>query len=128
MQDRASKSPGPESTRTGAASADDGSLAQHRPADELAGPADASLFSRGQDDDHGRASDLSDTARVPNITRMPDAYEVVEHRVGRAVGQWVLQVRCQCGRRWFELEAIDASACPRCGLLVYVDVVERSNR
>lgn len=70
--------------------------------------------------------DLDDTAPVPQITRMPDGYEVVEHRLVQATAQWVLHVRCQCGRRWFELEAIDATHCPRCGVLVYIDVVERS--
>ena len=65
-----------------------------------------------------------DSVVVPIVTRMPEGYEVVEHSVGRAVGQWVLQLRCQCGRRWFELEAVDATTCPRCGLLVYVDVRE----
>jgi hypothetical protein len=48
--------------------------------------------------------------------------QVVEDHAGSAVGQWVLHVRCQCGRRWFELEAVTASTCPRCGLLVYVDI------
>lgn len=68
---------------------------------------------------------LEDTARLPKITRLPEGIEVVERSVGRAVGQWVLHVRCQCGRRWFELEAIDATTCPRCGLMVYVDVLAR---
>ena len=68
---------------------------------------------------------LEDTARLPKITRLPEGIEVVERSVGRAVGQWVLHVRCQCGRRWFELEAIDATTCPRCGLMVYLDVLAR---
>ena len=68
--------------------------------------------------------DPDESMVVPAITRMPEGYEVVEHSGGRAVGQWVLQLRCQCGRRWFELEAVDATTCPRCGLLVYVDVHE----
>ena len=66
--------------------------------------------------------DVSATAEFPKITRMPEGIEVVEERVGKAVGQWVLHVRCQCGRRWFELEAIDATHCPRCGRYVYLDV------
>jgi hypothetical protein len=72
--------------------------------------------------DEGQASDDEDTARVPVITHMPEGIEVVEHSLGSAVGQWVLQVRCQCGRRWFEVEAVEAATCPRCGLLVYVDI------
>lgn len=67
-------------------------------------------------------TDSGEKARVPSVTRMPEGYEVLEQRAGRAVGQWVLSVRCQCGRRWFEVEAIDATHCPRCGSLVYVDV------
>jgi hypothetical protein len=66
--------------------------------------------------------DARDAARVPTAMRMPEGYEVVEHTAGRAVGQWVLQVRCQCGRRWFEIEPIDATHCPRCGLLVHVHI------
>ncbi len=65
-----------------------------------------------------------DTARLPTITSLPEGIEVVEHAIGRAVGQWFLMVRCQCGRRWFELEAIDTATCPRCNSLVYVDVLE----
>jgi hypothetical protein len=86
---------------------------------------DAQLFRAPDDHQIEREDDLDDagdTALLPNITRMPEGIEVVEQRVGRAVGQWVLQVRCQCGRRWFELEAIDATTCPRCGLFVYLDV------
>jgi len=68
--------------------------------------------------------DAEDTARLPNITSLPEGIEVVEHVIGRAVGQWFLMVRCQCGRRWFELEAIDTATCPRCNSLVYVDVLQ----
>jgi hypothetical protein len=69
-------------------------------------------------------ADSDASAVLPVITRMPDGYEVVEHSVGRAIGQWVLQLRCECGRRWFELEEVDATTCPRCGLLVYVAIRE----
>jgi hypothetical protein len=72
--------------------------------------------------------DGDDTNRLPRITRMPEGIKVEEHRVGRAVAQWVLHVRCDCGRRWFEVEAVDTTSCPRCGMLVYVDVDARSAR
>ena len=72
--------------------------------------------------EEGEVRDDEDTARVPVITHMPEGIEVVEHTLGSAVGQWVLQVRCQCGRRWFEVHAIEATTCPRCGVLVYVDI------
>jgi hypothetical protein len=65
-----------------------------------------------------------DTARLPGITSLPQGIEVVEHEIGRAVGQWILMVRCQCGKRWFELEAVDTATCPRCDKLVYVDAVD----
>jgi hypothetical protein len=69
-----------------------------------------------------------DTNRLPRITRMPEGITVEEQRVGRAVAQWVLHVRCDCGRRWFEVEPLDTTNCPRCGMLVYVDVDARSAR
>ena len=76
----------------------------------------------GNDTDDGDTDD-DDTARLPGITSLPDGIEVVEHEIGRAVGQWILMVRCQCGKRWFELEAIDTATCPRCNRLVYVDAL-----
>jgi hypothetical protein len=72
--------------------------------------------------------ELDDTSPVPRITRMPEGIKVDERRVGRAVAQWILHVRCECGRRWFEVEPIDTTTCPRCGVLVYVDVDARSAR
>jgi hypothetical protein len=63
-----------------------------------------------------------DTVPLPKITRMPEGIEVTERRLGHAVGRWVLQVRCDCGRRWFEAEAIQAADCPRCGAVVLVDI------
>ncbi len=74
------------------------------------------------------SEDDIDTARLPGITSLPEGIEVVEHAVGRAVGQWFLMVRCQCGKRWFEVEAIDTATCPRCSSLVYVDVLENPGR
>jgi len=72
--------------------------------------------------------ELGDTSPLPRITRMPEGIKVDERRVGRAVAQWILHVRCECGRRWFEVEPIDTTTCPRCGVLVYVDVDARSAR
>jgi hypothetical protein len=59
---------------------------------------------------------------LPKITRMPEGIEVTEHRLGHAVGRWVLQVRCECGRRWFEVEPVQTTDCPRCGALVVVHI------
>ena len=65
---------------------------------------------------------------LPGILKMPEGMRVDERRVGRAVAQWVLHVRCDCGRRWFETEVVDSATCPRCGLLVYVDIDARRSR
>jgi hypothetical protein len=61
-------------------------------------------------------------APLPKITRMPEGIEVTERRLGHAVGHWVLQVRCECGRRWFEVEPVQTADCPRCGALVLIDI------
>ena len=68
------------------------------------------------------------TAPLPKITRMPEGIEVQERRLGHAVGQWVLQVRCDCGRRWFEVQTVRTAECPRCGSTVLVDVEPREAR
>lgn len=65
---------------------------------------------------------------LPRITTMPESIKVEERRVGRAVAQWILHVRCDCGRRWFEVEPVDTAVCPRCGVLVYVDMDMRRQR
>ena len=62
------------------------------------------------------------TAPLPKITRMPEGIEVTERRLGHAVGHWVLQVRCECGRRWFEVDPVQTADCPRCGALVFIDI------
>lgn len=76
------------------------------------------------DAEHGPAYDES----LPGILKMPEGMKVDERRVGRAVAQWVLHVRCDCGKRWFETEVVDSTTCPRCGLLVYVDMDARKRR
>jgi len=81
------------------------------------------IFSSQPQLDDSESSD-DDTARLPGITSLPQGIEVVEHEIGRAVGQWILMVRCQCGKRWFELEAIDTATCPRCDKLVYIDALD----
>jgi len=65
------------------------------------------------------------TTPLPKITRMPEGMEVKERRVGHAVGHWVLQVRCECGRRWFEVDQVQTADCPRCGALVFIDIDSR---
>lgn len=65
---------------------------------------------------------LDGTQPVPRITRMPEGMEVVEHHIGHAFGRWILQVRCDCGRRWFEVEAVQSAHCPRCGAVVLIEI------
>jgi hypothetical protein len=65
---------------------------------------------------------LDSTQPVPKIMRMPDGVEVVEHHLGHAVGRWILQVRCDCGRRWFEVDAVQSAHCPRCGAVVLIEI------
>ena len=59
---------------------------------------------------------------LPRIERMPDGIEVVERPVGHAIAPWIVMVRCQCGRRWFEVEFVDTATCPRCGTFVVVEL------
>jgi hypothetical protein len=70
----------------------------------------------------GEDESLDSTQPVPKITRMPEGVEVVEHDLGHAVGRWILQVRCDCGRRWFEVDAVRSAHCPRCGTMVLIDI------
>jgi hypothetical protein len=89
----------------------------------------AKIFRSGHQSDSnigniGNIGDEDDTARLPGITGLPEGIEVVETEIGRAVGQWILMVRCQCGKRWFEIEAVEAATCPRCSALVYVDMLQ----
>jgi hypothetical protein len=96
-------------------------MKQHKVAGEAPPPTLSEGQPRGAPDD---TDGLEDTNRLPKITSNLVGIEVVENGAGRAVGQWILQVRCQCGRRWFEVEAIDSTVCPRCKRLVYVDVLD----
>lgn len=75
-----------------------------------------------QPEPHCPEDDSSDTVRLPNITTMPKGVKVKGRHIGRAVGYWVLQVRCECGRRWFEVEQIETAECPRCGALVVIEI------
>ncbi len=72
--------------------------------------------------DQHRLPDPDATAITPRVRRMPEGIEVLEQRVGLATGQWLLNVRCQCGRRWYEAEELQWASCPGCGLLVRVTV------
>jgi hypothetical protein len=79
-------------------------------------------------DESESADSPGDDGVLPGILSMPEGIRVDERRVGRAVAQWILHVRCDCGRRWFEAGPVDTATCPRCGILVYVDIDARSRR
>lgn len=97
-------------------------LSRHHQADESSDVVDGTRLLRALEENHYDPHEPTDTRRLPRITRVPVGIEVVEQRAGSATAQWVLRVRCQCGRGWFEVEACESATCPRCGLLVYLDV------
>ncbi len=71
------------------------------------------------------ADDLDDDDpgyELPAIKRLPDGIEVTERPLGHAKAQWLLQVRCECGRRWFELQEVETATCPRCKTFLVVKV------
>jgi hypothetical protein len=97
-------------------------LPQVHEADESSEALDGAMLLRVLEADQHIPRGLADIGQLPRVRRMPDGIEVVEQRIGVAAGQWVLRVRCQCGRSWFEVEAVHWGICPRCGLLVRVNV------
>jgi hypothetical protein len=72
--------------------------------------------------------DTSPGLSLPKIERLPEGMEVVERPLGHAKAQWLLQVRCECGRRWFELHPIETATCPRCGTFLVVKIEGRGRK
>jgi hypothetical protein len=122
MKNRDLTSPGQERQQTGDARPGGGAPGQAQRTEDSSDLIPMTELLRLLEEDDDELDAAGDTANVRSITRMPEGIEVIEQRAGVAEGQWFLQVRCQCGRRWFEVEAIPAATCPRCGLLVYVNV------
>jgi len=122
MKGRDLTSAGQEPGQTGDARPGGSALEQAQQTDESSDLIDGAQLLRLLEEGHDEFDDAGDTAKLRTITRMPEGIEVVEQFAGVAEGQWLLQVRCQCGRRWFELAAIPTATCPSCGLLVYVKV------
>ena len=114
--------PAHERIQTGARRPGRGGLEPAKRTDESSGLLDEARVLGLLEENQSKLADPGDTATTRKVTRMPKGIEVVEHRTGVAEGQWLLQIHCQCGRRWFELEAVPAATCPRCGLLVFVKV------
>jgi hypothetical protein len=111
----------------GTSGADEGPLSagttvQFQSADMPLDPIGGAELLRILEGDPHLLSDPDPTAQTPNVRRMPEGIEVLERQVGLAAGQWVLRVRCQCGRSWFEVEEVHWATCPRCSLLVRVTI------
>jgi hypothetical protein len=61
---------------------------------------------------------------LPRIEQLPPGIVVEEASMGRATGQWIVQIRCECGRRWFDVEMVKTARCPRCESLVLIEPIE----
>ena len=61
---------------------------------------------------------------LPRIERLPPSIVVEETEMGRATGQWVVQIRCECGRRWFDLQMVKTARCPRCEMMAIVNPID----
>jgi len=95
---------------------------------------DDTLFSRhsggtvrtvDEDDQVDLGATESDAVELPKITRMPEGMTVIEQQIGHAIGQWVFVMLCDCGRRWFSLQAQDQAQCPRCNRWVHIEASPR---
>jgi hypothetical protein len=63
-------------------------------------------------------------APLPRIEQLPQGIIVKEGVMGRATGQWIVQIRCECGRRWFDVQMVKTARCPRCEAMVVVDAID----
>jgi len=126
MKNRDRTGPGQEPRQTDEARPVGGAPGRAQQADDSSSLIGGAQLLRLLEEDDDEPADAGDTASLRKITGMPEGIEVVEQFAGVAEGQWLLEVRCQCGRRWFELAAIPTATCPRCGLLVYVNIATPS--
>lgn len=60
---------------------------------------------------------------LPRIEQLPAGIIVKEDVMGRATGQWIVQIRCECGRRWFDVEMVKTARCPRCENMVVIEPI-----
>ena len=63
-------------------------------------------------------------APLPRVEQLPPGILVKEDVMGRATGQWIVQIRCECGRRWFDVRMVKTAQCPRCENMVVVDPID----
>ncbi len=64
------------------------------------------------------------SALLPSIEQLPPGIVVEETEMGRATGQWVVQIRCECGRRWFDVQMVETARCPRCEMMAVVKPID----
>ena len=64
------------------------------------------------------------SALLPRIEQLPPGIVVEETEMGRATGQWVVHILCECGRRWFDVEMVKAARCPRCETMAVVEPID----
>ena len=64
------------------------------------------------------------SALLPRIEQLPPGIVVEESEMGRATGQWVVHIRCDCGRRWFDLQMAKTARCPRCEMMAVVNPID----
>ena len=62
-------------------------------------------------------------ALLPLIEQPPPSIVVEETEMGGATGQWVVQIRCECGRRWFDVQMVKNARCPRCEMMVVIEPI-----
>ena len=63
-------------------------------------------------------------APLPRIEQLPQGIIVKEGVMGRATGQWIVQIRCECGRRWFDVQMVKTARCPRCEAMVVIEAID----
>jgi hypothetical protein len=61
---------------------------------------------------------------LPRIEQLPPSIVVEETEMGQATGQWVVQIRCECGRPWFDVQMVKTARCPRCERMVVVEPID----
>lgn len=98
------------------------------PAGPERGPADLEHTQPMERGDTTELPNADDTAflgaPLPRIEQLPRGIIVEEGEMGRATGQWIVQIRCDCGRRWFDVQMVKTARCPRCESMVVVDPID----
>jgi hypothetical protein len=71
------------------------------------------------------SSDIPDAPESPYRARLtmpleesPSGFEVREREVVRGEWKTIYEIRCSCGKRWFNRRFENVQLCPRCGCAV----------